>query len=599
MTTRWMEKLAAGSPDGGHWRRLPAGHRGHDQFGNETVGKTWVRGASKAMPIKLRTPASVAGPGLPPSHKPALATPKPPSPSKGLKEGFKPYKHQQDFDAAVKGLPKQRQGIIAAHGTGTGKTFGSIATFERMRQEGRAKRALVITPAGLRENYLVKGVNKFTHSKGISVKNTKTQAPEDAGYVVVSYEAFRMNPQAYLDAYKPDTIIADEVHRASNPDSKTFKALMYARQRVPRFMGLTASIVQNDPADVVPLLQLARGDTSMTKEKFRRRYVRTVKTRERGIFGGAVKKKVIVNQAMLRRDLGPNIHYVEDLDAGEKPPKHVETVPVEMSGPQKKLYELSMEGIDPVIRAKIAAGEPVKQQEALKIFTRILRARQVSNSLHNMVPGLTLGQAAEQTPKIKKILDDASQHISTTPDAQVIIYTNLVKGGVDIISAGLTARGVKHGVFAGRGVPGMTEEARQQAVRDYQDGKSKVIIITGAGAEGLSLGNTTMVQLADGHYNPERISQAEARGVRAGGQAHRPVEKRGVTVKRYVSALPKGFWRTITFREAPKSVDQWVYATAQRKAEANRGLRDAIQARSQHETKKRESVLYRLFGGGP
>jgi len=146
---------------------------------------------------------------------------------------------------------------------------------------------------------------------------------------------------------------------------------------------------------------------------------------------------------------------------------------------------------------------------------------------------------------------------------------------------------------------GMTEKGRQQDVKDYQAGKKKVIIITGAGAEGLSLGNTTMVALADPHYNPERMNQAMARGIRAGGQSHRPVEKRGVIVNRYVTAVPRNFWQKITFQKAEKSVGQWAYLTADRKSQNTRELRNVLQRRHTHEQKKRESRTYRWFGGGP
>ena len=106
---------------------------------------------------------------------------------------------------------------------------------------------MVITPAGLRNNFLEKGVQKFTDSKGKIVKNAKSDISEDTEYVITSYEAFRMNPQAFIDKYKPDVLIADEFHRAGNPSAATHSTLMEARKKVPYFIGLTASISQNDP----------------------------------------------------------------------------------------------------------------------------------------------------------------------------------------------------------------------------------------------------------------------------------------------------------------------------------------------------------------
>ena len=566
-------KTAEAAPSGadgrfsqdGHWRKLPPGHKGRGPQGQPQMGKTWVRRGR-------------------------------------MKEGMKPMPHQADFTKAVKQRlgKKGGGGIIAAHGTGTGKTFSAINAFEELKDEGKASRALVLVPAGLRDNFLKKGIEKFTDSKGVIL--TKPAAVDKkTEYVVVSYAAFRQNPNKWLELVKPDTIIADEVHRAANPGGKTYQALRMAREQVPRFMGLTASVVQNKPSELVPLVDLATaGEHGLESQRtFKKRHIKRVPTQRKGIFGGKQYEQRLVNQARLNASVGGTVHYIEDLDASKKPTKEVETVEVKMNSDQLKLYRLSMRGVDPVVAKKIQEGKPVSQREAMNVFMKLMRARQVSNSLHLATPNMSLAQAAEQTPKIKKILDDAVEHIKKTPDAQVIMYTNMVHGGVDVLKAGLEARGVTFGIFAGKGVEGVTDETRQKAVDDYLAGKNKVIIITGAGAEGLSLGNTTMVQMVDGHYNPERISQAEARGVRAGGLSHRPPEERKVKVKRYVTTLPKTFWQTITFQQPKKSVGQWVYLTADRKRKLNRELRDVLKKRSEHEQRKRDSVMYRWFGGGP
>lgn len=575
MSLRWFHKLSAAAPlpssgSDGHWRNLPEGWKGKGPQGSPQIGRTWVRRGKGKM-----------------------------------KDFVKLYPHQADFVGAVGKLP-EGGGIIAAHGTGTGKTISSIAAFEDLKNSGKAARALVIAPAGLRGNFLEKGVNKFTDSKGMVVTNPDQVVPDDVEYVITSYAAFRNNPDGFLQNYLPDTVIADEFHRAGNPGGKTNKALRRASEVVPRFMGLTASISQNDPSDIAPLMDIATGgkapEAVRNKKKFKTRYTRKQQMQQRGVFGGKTYEKRMVRQPELEALLGKTVHYLEDLDADKKPAKDVETVEVDMSGDQMKAYRLSMKGIDPKIRAKIAEGLPVEQKEALNIFTKLIRARQVSNSLHTHIPNMTLEQAAEATPKVKRLLDDAQAHIQEAPDAQIIMYSNFVKGGVDVIEAGLKARDIPYGVFSGKGNKGVTEASRQQAVKDYQDGKIKVILITGAGAEGLSLGNTTMVQLADGHYNPERISQAEARGIRAKGLSHRPKEKRRVAVKRYVSIIPKNFWQKITFqKQKEKSVGQWVYTTAAKKERTNKQLREVLSRRAEYNTKQREAEKQeapasRLFG---
>lgn len=563
MIDRWLthltfEKTAAA----GHWRTLQPGQTGKDETGNPVSGKTWVRRKSK------------------------------------LKSFVKLYPHQQSFMKRVKSLPKQGGGVIAAHGTGTGKTVTAIAAFEELKEQGKANRALVIAPAGLRDNFLSKGVKKFTDSKGITVTRAGEDPGADVEYVITSYSAFRQNPQAFIDAYKPDVIIADEFHRAGDPTSKTNMSIRSIRDQVPYFFGLTASVVQNNPADAVPLVEVAAGrDVGLgSKKDFKRRHIKKTPSEQRGVFGGQTYEKELIRRLDIAKRLGSTIHYVEDLDATKKPTKEVTTVATPMSKDQMKLYRLSMKGVDPKILDKVRRGEEVPDRKMMNVFTKLIRARQVSNSMHTVMADMPLTEAAKRTPKIKRILDDVEQHIASTPDAQIIIYTNIVHGGVDVIEAGLKERGIKHGKFVGKGQKGVTEQTRQQAVNDYIDGKNKVIIITGAGAEGLSLGNTTLVALADGHYNPERIAQAEARGVRAGGLAHRKPEDRKVQVRRYVSTVPRGFFNKLFLRPQEKSVEEFVYLTANRKQRLNKKMRDVIEEQSRQSDRGDRSFGSRVFG---
>ena len=72
-----------------------------------------------------------------------------------------------------------------------------------------------------------------------------------------------------------------------------------------------------------------------------------------------------------------------------------------------------------------------------------------------------------------------------------------------------------------------------------------------------------MIQMMDGHYNPEKITQSEARGIRRGGLAYLPEGKRVVRVKRYV-AVPS---------DDSMSVDQKVYDIAAKKARLIKAFR--------------------------
>ena len=523
----------------------------------------------------------------------------------GLKPGVVLFPHQRE---AVDKVIAKDGNLLLSHPVGSGKTLTAIAAFEELRKRGKAERALVVTPASLRTNFLENGIKKFTNSRGAIFGNAQeaaqgthvtTDKPDPhAQYHIVSYELFRTDPKKYIDAAKADTVIYDELHRAKNEGVLTSKAVKDARQYHRNFIGMTGSIVSNTPADIVPLVDAMTDGKHLlgSKSAFEARFVQT---KENGT-------KVLRQPQVLRALLSPYVHHVDPETLNTSAPKKIiETVAVEMSPYQRDLYKFIKKELDPLTELRLKAGASKLNNAQLNdMFSKLIRLRQVSNSIHTMDKGITPEQSAEQTPKIKRILDDVQEHIKETPDAQVAIHTNLVHGGVDVITAGLKARGIDHAVFIGKGNAGVTEKSRQYGVKEFQEGKKKVIVLSAAGGEGLDLPNTTFMAMVDGHFNPERINQAEARGVRAGGLSHRDPDKRQVLIRRYVSVFPeKGMSRAgelasnIWLNVNPSAIlnrlsaggpalfnpftkerttDQWVYSVAANKGRLNRAVHESI-----------------------
>lgn len=499
-----------------------------------------------------------------------------------MKEWFKPYEHQKK---AIDRLYANKGKMILAHEMGTGKTATSIYGFERLKHEGKAKKALVVVPSGLRANFAENGVKKFTTSS-VQVVGSGSEVAKKDGYVrpgsegdsaytIVSYAQFRRDPEGFMKRTGADTLILDEFHKTRNESASTFKAAVAARKYAVNFMGLTASLINNRPSEIASLMTISENNRDMSPKQFRRRFTKTVGT-EKGFAGG--KKKIRGYQRIeeLKARTQPRIDYIEtgDLKGKTMPKKNVRNVDVEMSPAQYQMYQLALDRLGPLKEHIIRRDPNVTVKDPDFLFTAISGARQVSNSMHMARSDITPAMSAEQTPKVKKLLDDTAKHLTEKPDNKVVLYSNLVRGGVDVLSAGLKARGIDHALFVGKGteVGGnkVTALSRQNGVKDYQEGKKKVIVLSGAGAEGLDLKNSTAFYSLDGHFNPQRILQAEARARRLGGQAHRPEEARAVDVRRYRSTVPaseKPGWAAKKFlgKEAPQTTDEWMYGVAGRK----------------------------------
>ncbi len=538
-----------------------------------------------------------------------------------IKDEFKLRGHQAH---AIETTLKRDGNIIFSHPVGSGKTLTSIAAFEKLKEEGLATRALVVTPASLRTNYGENGIKKFTDSDYVVYGNKQEISSDKSGlfkephvnnpeYGVVSYEMFREDPKKYIEGHKADTVIFDEVHRIKNDESKTFTALKESRGMFRNFIGMTGSITSNTPADVVPLIDaMTAGNHRLgSKASFENRFVSKDKQ----------GNKILVNPGLARTLIAPYVHNVTDdqLEEGtgvKRPDKMINEILVPLSGQHEEYYRYVINQLDPITKAKLASGlSKLSKAELDAVFSKMLKARQVANSMHMIDPNMSLEESAEKSVKVKRLLDDVESHLNKVKDAQVVVHSELINGGIDVLSAGLKARGIEFGTFTGKGNVGVTEQTRQSDVNDYNAGKKKVLLISSAGGEGLDLPNTTMVASLDGHWNPEKINQVEARGIRMGGLSHRAEKDRKVIVNRYLARLPVASIDTLQAtkrlidpseiamrvlnkeplfynpHKAMPTSDQLMYAVAKSKAHGNSQLKELFEKTSAYSFKSDRDIL--------
>lgn len=463
-----------------------------------------------------------------------------------LKDGVTLRPHQE---RAVEKVRRSGGSLLVAHPVGSGKTPVGVGAVERLREDGKASKALIVTPASLRSNFGKDGVGKFSDQgyvtygnaqessrKGSSYRDINTATPGTSPtYGIVSSDLFRKDPHTFLRNHGADTVVLDEAHRIRNDQTDLYKAFKEVRPQIRNFIGLTGSPVSNSPADIVPVLDVVtNGKHSLgTKSGFTERYLRK----------NPNGTTTLLRQKGLQKEIAPHVDYLSPeefaSDRAAAPKKRVRYVKTPMSKEQAKAYRWVMQQLDPVTRRQLSRDvEKLTASQLNGLLARLTKARQVSNSV-SAAYDIPLSEAARETPKLRRLIQDIEEHHQTTPDGRVLVVSNLLRGGLNDVSAGLTSKGIEHGLFLGKGNPGVTEDLRQRAVTDFNAGKTKTLLVSGAGAEGLNLPDTTMVSVVDGHFNPEMVSQREARGIRTGGQSHRPEAERAVDVRRYVSTLPK------------------------------------------------------------
>ena len=498
-------------------------------------------------------------------------------------------------------LENSGNNVLIDHGVGSGKTLSSIAKFEKMKKDGKANRALVLTPAAIRANFDEEGVKKFTNSKSnvigtkseISSKKYKGVDP-NADYNIMSYEMFIRDPERYLKESGADTVIKDEGHRARNTSTKLAKSLKAVRPMYKNHMDLTGSIISNSPTDIWPLIDVAtNGQHTLGKNKkdFENKYIQ--KKYIPGVSEKRLPIKGFKHKGELKKQLGDVVDYVDEdaaRDVAQIPKKNLNVKRIPLSREQKKLYELLLKEnpkAEKLVNKKRL--ETMTPDEISQGYNTLVETRKLMNSVGHIKPGMNLSESARETPKTKALIDDAMTHLRDTPDGQAIAFSHLINGGIDVLQKGFQDRGQNPGLFIGKGneLDGkkITEESRQGAVQDFKNRKTRSILISGAGAEGVSLGNTTWEGVLDPFYNPEKMNQMEARGIRAYGLNHRDPKDRQVEVNRYLATMPKKFG---VLKNSTMTPDEFIYEIAQNKDKQNQVFRNLLNEVQKDKQKRKQ-----------
>ena len=179
---------------------------------------------------------------------------------------FSPFDYQLATMQTV--LRRMRGRAILADEVGLGKTIEAGLVLSELRMRGLADRALVITPAGLVDQWREELERKFGLPTTIAARGGWEDG-DDRPVVLASLAAARRDPlrSALLDQ-QWDAVIVDEAHRLRNPTSASGKLARALRTRY--LLLLTATPVENRLQDLYELVNLVAPGLLGTTAQFRR-----------------------------------------------------------------------------------------------------------------------------------------------------------------------------------------------------------------------------------------------------------------------------------------------------------------------------------------
>jgi SNF2 family DNA or RNA helicase len=422
---------------------------------------------------------------------------------------FTPFDYQ--LQAARAALRRMRGRAILADEVGLGKTIEAGIVLTELRTRGLATRTLVVTPAGLVEQWREELERKFALPTVIARRDGWDggwDGGRDGGgggpdrpLGLASLAAARREPlRSVLLADQWDAVVIDEAHRVRGPRTASGKLARELRSRY--LLLLTATPVENRLQDLYELVSLVAPGLLGTAAQFRARH---------GSGSADPARQPPKNAAALRRRTREvMIRHRRSEVALMLPQRLAETVPVTPPPAEAALYadltaRIRQQGRDaaPATRlalrsvARLAGSSPAAAAPTLtKIGWRDLAAR---------------AESLASSGKVEVLCRRLGPHLER--GEKVLVFTGF-RQTLDRLAGQVAAAGVAAATYHGS-LPRAQKEA---AIARFRD-EVPVLLSTESAGEGRNLQFCHVMINVDLPWNPMQIEQRVGRLHRV-GQEH-------------------------------------------------------------------------------
>ncbi|MET0837827.1 MAG: DEAD/DEAH box helicase [Marmoricola sp.] len=397
-------------------------------------------------------------------------------------------------------------GACLADDMGLGKTITLISLHLHRRDRGLAKGpTLVVCPASLMGNWESE-IRRF--APGVAVRrfhgSSRNLDGLDDGFLLTTYGTMRVDHET-LATVPWDLVVADEAQHIKNATSSTARNLRTITSRCR--VALTGTPVENNLTELWAILDWATPGLLGSRAAFRKVWAAPI---ESGVDPGVARRFAQLVEPFLlrRRKSDPGI-------APELPAKTETDQVIGLTREQVVLYEaLVRESMERIERA----DEDARRGLVLALLTGL---KQICNH-----PAHYLRQPSGRLKGRSEKLDVCDELLGTilAENGSVLVFTQYVEMA-RLLERHLRAASIPT-LFLHGGTP---IRAREQMVRDFQDGAAPVFLLSlKAGGTGLNLTRADHVIHFDRWWNPAVEDQATDR-------AHRIGQTRAVQVHRLVT----------------------------------------------------------------
>ncbi len=454
-------------------------------------------------------------------------------------------------------FPHQRAGVaflaaskraLLADEPGLGKTAQAIRALKRLQENGdEVFPALIVCPNTLKKNWAREFARWWPEVSVQVVKGSsaqrKKQLDTPADVYVMNWEGLRFHSRLApygsvalkrcsdcgghdtgvtearcevhlreLNQIDFNAVIADEIHRSKDPKSKQTRALWSATGDAGIRFALTGTPIANDVVDLWSILHWLSPSDWPSKTKWIERMIDTMLNAFGGMMVIGVKPHM---EEEFYKSVNPYMRrMLKDRVLPWLPKVINDRRDIEMSTKQKKAYEQMRDHM-------IAELEEGGALVAPSVLTQTTRLVQFANSYAVLETDPTTGEMkttlAEPSCKVDALMDDIKSGDFGNDSVAVCAVSRQL---IEILSAAMTKAKIDHGLITGA----QNEDERQQAIDDFQAGRTKWILFTAqAGGVGVTLTAARRLIMLQRPWSLVDYKQAIDRVHRIGSEEHESI----------------------------------------------------------------------------
>ena len=466
------------------------------------------------------------------------------------------FPHQR---AGVEFLSKARRALLADE-PGLGKTAQAIRALKRLHDSGeQVFPAMIVCPNTLKTNW----EREFDRWwPGIDVQVVKGSATQrrkafehEAQVYVVNWESLRSHSRllsygsialarcidcgghdskisaSRCEVHQRDlnfidfkAVVADEIHRSKDPKSKQTRAFWAASGNADIRFALTGTPIANTVVDLWPILHWLDAKEWPSKTKWLDRYVNTMMN----AFGGlmilglkpAMESEFFAGinprmRRMLKSRVLPWLPEVindrRDVEMGAKQAKAYKQMLDHMmsvldSTPEEVLADISIDA-GTLDGGVVVAPNPLTQAMRLNQFASAYGQIELTETGEKML-------LSDPSCKVDALMDDIDNGDFGEDSVAVCAVSRQL---IELLSARMLKEKIPHGLITGA----QSAEERQQAIDDFQAGRTKWILFTAqAGGVGVTLTTARRLVMLQRPWSLVDYKQALDRVHRIGSEIH-------------------------------------------------------------------------------